>query len=66
MNGEFDFIVCDGFCPGAIEAPVAHFFAGSKALKIVLQPGTGHGLNYHKNATAGYKVITDYLSANGL
>ncbi|KAF2099701.1 alpha/beta-hydrolase [Rhizodiscina lignyota] len=64
FNGEYDIIACGGYCPGVEQQPHA-LFSGSKAFQSKLQPNTGHGLNGHKNATAGYKVITDYLMEQG-
>ena len=66
FDGEYDFIVCGGYCPGVIDQPARSYFPSSKAFRSYIQPGTGHGLNFHKNATAGYGVIAPFLKQNGL
>jgi hypothetical protein len=33
---------------------------------VYVQPGSGHGLTLHKNATAGYGAMFDWLTLNGL
>ncbi|KAF2434575.1 alpha/beta-hydrolase [Tothia fuscella] len=66
FNGEYDFIVCGGYCPNIVEEPAKKYFSKSKSLKVKVQPVTGHGLNTHVNATAGYKVIFDFLKEQGL
>jgi len=74
ITGEHDVPFCGGNCyanlPNStaenIPAGVAAAFPKSSAFKAVVQPGSGHGLNFQYNATAGYKVIQDFLGANGL
>jgi hypothetical protein len=34
--------------------------------EVYIQPHTGHGMNYHYNATAGYNVIEKFFAAHGL
>jgi hypothetical protein len=41
-------------------------FPAASAFEAYIQPNTGHGLNFHYNATAGYQVIQDFLGRNGL
>lgn len=31
-----------------------------------IQPNTGHGINFHYNATGAYDVINNFLNAKGL
>ena len=66
QNGEYDFLVCNGYCPGVNDEPAASVFAGAKPFNATILPKTGHGLNYHSNALVGYKAITDWLSEQGL
>jgi pimeloyl-ACP methyl ester carboxylesterase len=74
VTGEHDVPFCGGNCYGMvpnstaanIPAGVAAAYPGSKAFEAYIQPGSGHGLNFQYNATAGYKVIQNYLSRNGL
>ncbi|KAL2068697.1 hypothetical protein VTL71DRAFT_15035 [Oculimacula yallundae] len=66
INGEFDYIMCGGYCPGIVE-PAAHsFFPTSVGYESYIQPATGHILNTAPNATGTYQVITNFLSKNGL
>ena len=32
----------------------------------VVQPNTGHGINFHYNATAAYRIINDFLNSKVL
>lgn len=74
ITGEHDVPFCGGNCygklPGStdpnIPAGVKAAFPSASAFEAYIQPGTGHGLNFQYNATAGYKVIQDFLGRNGL
>jgi pimeloyl-ACP methyl ester carboxylesterase len=74
VTGEHDVPFCGGNCttilPGSsvpnIPAGVAMSFPAASAFESYLQPNTGHGLNFHYNATAGYQVIQDWLASHGL
>ncbi|OQN96934.1 hypothetical protein B0A48_16908 [Cryoendolithus antarcticus] len=60
ISGDVDRIYCAGDCTGTLES-AAKTFVGTKRVETYLQPRTGHGLNLHFNATAGYKVVQDFL-----
>jgi pimeloyl-ACP methyl ester carboxylesterase len=72
FTGEFDVPFCGGNCygklPGStaanIPAGVAAAYPAAKKFEAYIQPGTGHGLNFQYNATAGYQVIQNFLKAN--
>ena len=66
ISGEFDYIVCGGFCPGELDASFKAKFTGSEAFETYVQPGSGHGANFATNATGFYGVIFEYLGRNGL
>ena len=66
MSGEFDFIVCGGFCPGVMENSTKQMYSNSKDFEAYVQPGTGHALTFSKNATGSYDVISGFLERNGL
>ncbi|KAK2769561.1 hypothetical protein FQN52_005204 [Onygenales sp. PD_12] len=66
ITGEFDFLVCAGYCPGELEEPGKALFKGSRDFEPYVQPGAGHGLALHKNATGGYRVMTEFLQRNEL
>ncbi|KAI9757587.1 MAG: hypothetical protein M4579_003399 [Chaenotheca gracillima] len=65
LNGEFDFLICGGYCPGVADQPARTFFSGSRNFQTRIQPNTGHGLNFHKNAIDSYTIITDFLQSTG-
>jgi pimeloyl-ACP methyl ester carboxylesterase len=73
MTGQHDVPFCGGNCYGmatnitaaTIPAGVKTAFPSASNFEAYIQPTTGHGLNFHYNATAGYKVIQDYLGRNG-
>jgi pimeloyl-ACP methyl ester carboxylesterase len=74
ITGQHDVPFCGGNCYGMaqnmtaanIPAGVAAAFPAASAFEAYIQPNTGHGLNFHYNATAGYQVIQDFLASNGL
>lgn len=66
ISGEYDFIVCGGYCPSELEASFAPLFSGAENFETYIQPLAGHGLNFAINATGAYGVIFKYLASNGL
>ncbi|CAO2657140.1 Nn.00g032660.m01.CDS01 [Neocucurbitaria sp. VM-36] len=74
ITGEHDVPFCGGNCFGQvpnitgpnIPAGVKAAFPSASAFEAYIQPGAGHGLTFHYNATAGYQVIQDFLASNGL
>lgn len=50
----------------SIPAEASAAFPSASAFEAYIQPNTGHGLTAHYNATAGFKVIQDWLGAHGL
>jgi pimeloyl-ACP methyl ester carboxylesterase len=65
--GEFDEIVCSGDCNGNyIPATLEKVYPNATARDIYLQPSAGHGLTLHRNASAGYAVMTEFLDSHGL
>ena len=66
ISGEFDYIVCGGYCPNELDPSFRPNFLGAKGFETYVQPLAGHGTNFATNATGFYSVIFDYLSRNGL
>lgn len=66
VSGEYDFIVCGGYCVGTLEPSFAGLFKGAKDFETYVQPGSGHSLNFAVNATGAFGVMFDYLARNGL
>jgi pimeloyl-ACP methyl ester carboxylesterase len=74
LTGEQDVPFCGGNCYGQVTGTnfsnipedVAMAFPSASAFTSYIQPNTGHGLNFHYNATAGYQVVQDFLASNGL
>jgi pimeloyl-ACP methyl ester carboxylesterase len=74
ITGEHDVPFCGGNCYGKlpnstaanIPAGVAAAYPSASKFEAYIQPGSGHGLNFQYNATAGYKVIQNFLKSNGL
>lgn len=65
ITGDTDYIVCDGLCTGIFDEPARTLYKNAKFTPY-LHPGVSHHLNFHNNATGAFKVITDFLSTNGL
>ncbi|KAK3074318.1 hypothetical protein LTR53_003366 [Teratosphaeriaceae sp. CCFEE 6253] len=67
FNGERDVAACLADCNGLFNATAAaEVYPNATAVDWYLQPGAGHGLPFHRNASAGYKVINDWLGAHGV
>ena len=76
FTGDADLPYCGGDClatgdPSVPDIPsqVAKAFpdaVGKGDFESYVQPRTGHGLNFHFNATEGYKVIQGFLRRKGL
>jgi hypothetical protein len=68
---EFDFLVCGGDCDNNF-VPLAYpklypkLYPNASSIDIHVQPGSGHGLVLHRNASAGYAVQLQLLDENGL
>lgn len=62
INGEFDHIVCDGYCPGLLNASFGNKFSN---LETHMQPLAGHSLNFATNTTGFFGVIDSFLARNG-
>ncbi|MCJ1396186.1 hypothetical protein MMC18_009075 [Xylographa bjoerkii] len=65
LTGEYDFFACAGYCPGFLEDNLTPLYSGAKALQIAIHPNSGHSINYKKNATGAFNVITNSLHTNG-
>ncbi|KAJ9607901.1 hypothetical protein H2200_007980 [Cladophialophora chaetospira] len=64
--GEYDFL-CTGDCNGQFNETIQRgLYPKASALEFHIQPETAHGTTLHKNATAGYQVMFDFLARNGL
>ncbi|KAL4804684.1 Alpha/Beta hydrolase protein [Aspergillus unguis] len=65
---EYDFAVCEGDCPGSydLEAIKTESFPAASDVKVHIQPGSGHALTMHSNATGHYDAIFEYLRGHGL
>ncbi|KAL2866202.1 alpha/beta hydrolase [Aspergillus lucknowensis] len=65
---EYDFATCAGNCTGAydLETIKHDLLPGASDVRVHIQPGSGHGLTLHLNATGHYQAIFDYLGGQGL
>lgn len=72
FTGSGDLPYCGGDClatggvGASIPAAVGKAFPDAESYETYIQPATGHGLNFHYNATAGYSVIQNWLAAHDL
>ncbi|KAK5721789.1 hypothetical protein LTR15_006381 [Elasticomyces elasticus] len=66
LEGEHDLGACLADCNGAFNATRAtEVYPNAKMIDYYVQPGAGHGLTLHRNASAGYKAGFDWLSSQG-
>ncbi|BCS25092.1 alpha/beta hydrolase [Aspergillus puulaauensis] len=65
---EFDLPACAGDCTGSYDlgAIKSESFPGASDVSVHIQPGSGHGLNMHTNATGHFEAIFSYLKGQGL
>jgi hypothetical protein len=64
---EYDFLVCDGDCVNNYNTTlIDQLYPYAADVDFYVQPGAGHGLTLHRNASAGYAVMLDWLNSNGL
>ena len=59
ISGEFDHILCGGYCPGELEASFGNKF---RHLETYVQPLAGHGVNFATNTTGFYGKIFSFLN----
>ncbi|KAF5667456.1 alpha beta-hydrolase [Fusarium heterosporum] len=65
--GENDYAFCLGDCKDTYDVEVLKGINPTASdISVYLQPGTGHGITLHNNATAGYEVMFSYLASHGL
>lgn len=69
VTGEYDAIFCGGDCYNtggeaeSIPAMVKGQFPVVRVFECLVQPGTGHALNVHRNSSAAYVAIQRFLEA---
>ncbi|KAF2718317.1 alpha/beta-hydrolase [Polychaeton citri CBS 116435] len=61
ITGEYDYIVCDGYCPGIYEEPAETYYRNAKVLERHIHPDSSHHINFHHNATGAFDVIITFL-----
>lgn len=75
FTGQYDLPYCGGDCLATGNASLASIPANVVAnfpmvaasnFTTYIQPNTGHGLNAHYNATAGYMVMQQFFQSKGL
>jgi pimeloyl-ACP methyl ester carboxylesterase len=64
VTGEYDFFACAGRCDGFLENNLTPLYSGASSLEIAIHPDSGHSINYNKNATGAYQVITNFLQSH--
>jgi pimeloyl-ACP methyl ester carboxylesterase len=67
FSAEFDELICSGDCKNNYDVDALKaVYPNATAREVYLQPSAGHGLTLHKNATAGYVVMSKFLADHGL
>ncbi|KAI9670581.1 MAG: hypothetical protein M1831_005801 [Alyxoria varia] len=72
VTGEYDLPYCGADClntggkGSSIPAAVKMAYPQAKNFETSIQPATGHGLNFHYNATGTYNSIAGYLKRQNL
>ncbi|KAL4928126.1 alpha/beta fold hydrolase [Aspergillus undulatus] len=65
---QYDFGTCLGECPGSYDLPALKkgTFPAAEDVSVHVQPGSGHALTMHTNATGHYEAIFTYLGKHDL
>ncbi|KAL8830100.1 MAG: hypothetical protein Q9191_001624 [Dirinaria sp. TL-2023a] len=64
---QFDYAVCAGDCSDAVNTEaLKKLYPDARKIDTFMQPGTGHGLPFHKGANLGYQASLEWLNKNGL
>ena len=64
---EFDVLICSGDCKNNYDSTlIDELYPSATDVDFYIQPGAGHGLTFHRNASAGYAVMLDWLDSHGL
>ena len=64
-TGEHDLLACGGECYSTFETGLqAYVFPAATALKTYVHPGSGHGINFARNATGFFGEIVGFLDSN--
>lgn len=67
MAGENDYPICDGNCNNSYSLDnITALYPAASDISVHLQPGTGRGLTFSTNATAGYDVMFSFLDMYNL
>ena len=67
FEGEHDILLCGGDCKNDYDPTMLKMlYPNATDIDVYIQPGAGHGLTLHRNASAGYTVMLDWLDRNGL
>jgi len=66
LSGEYDWIVCGGYCVGEMEPSFDGLFGAGTGFETYIQPKTGHALNFATNATGSFTAIFAYLANHEL
>ncbi|KAK3112951.1 hypothetical protein LTR53_010236 [Teratosphaeriaceae sp. CCFEE 6253] len=65
--GEYDFLLCGGDCKGDYDpAALNAAYPSASDIDVYVQPGAGYALTVHRNASAEYAVMQDWLASHGL
>lgn len=72
VTGDYDLPYCGGNCSAtggaaaSVPAGVSKNFPNATSFEAYIQPDSGHGINFHYNATGAYNVIANWLGSHNL
>lgn len=61
LNGEKDYVICGGHCPGVFEEPMWMLYQNA-ILRLHLLKGVGHNINFSANNTGAWNEIMSFLA----
>jgi hypothetical protein len=63
-SGQYD-LLCGGDCYSTFKDGLQKLiWSGATKLEMYVHPGSGHGVNFNRNATGMYEVVVNFLDDN--
>jgi len=65
MNGEYDFTVCDGYCPGVTDEPARSIYRSASPFESYIIEGCSHIVQFCTTTPTAYAKVFSFLQENG-
>lgn len=65
LNGEYDFTVCNGYCPGVTDEPAKSIYRSATPFESYIEKGCSHVIQFCSGAHNAYAKVFSFLGENG-